>query len=85
MWVTETGVSNTGDEGFSADQQADALARMYTLFRRIAHPIPLVVYHRFVDQPGHTRVKGQGYGVVSGGGQPKPAYCAVAAARDKPC
>lgn len=85
MWVTETGVSNDGDEGFSVDQQADALARMYTLFRRIAHPIPVVVYHRFADQPGNPRVKEQGYGVVSGGGQPKPAYCAVANVTDKPC
>jgi hypothetical protein len=85
MWVTETGVSNEGDEGFSPDQQADALARIYDLMRRIDHPIPLVVFHRFVDQPGHPRVKEQGYGVVTGNGSPKPAYCAVAAARDRPC
>ena len=85
MWVTETGVSNTGDEGFEPQQQADALARIYTMLRRVDHDIPVVVFHRFVDQPGHSRVKEQGYGVVSGNGSPKPAYCAVAAARDRPC
>ena len=52
MWVTETGVSNEGDEGFSPDQQADALARIYTIMRRIDHSIPVVVFHRFFDQPG---------------------------------
>jgi hypothetical protein len=85
MWVTETGVSNDGDEGFSPDQQADALAQIYNLMRRIDHDIPVVVFHRFIDQPGDPRVKERGYGVVAGNGQPKPAYCAVAAVRDSPC
>ena len=60
MWVTETGVSNNGDESFNPDQQADALAKMYTMFRRIAHPIPVVIFHRFIDQPGSPRIKEQG-------------------------
>jgi hypothetical protein len=85
MWVTETGVSNDGDEGFSPDQQADALAQIYTIMRRIDHSIPVVIFHRFFDQPGNPRVKEQGYGVVSGDGALKPAYCAVAAVRDRPC
>ena len=85
MWVTETGVSNDGDEGFDPDQQADALAQIYNLMRRIDHDIPVVIFHRFIDQPGDPRVKERGYGVVAGNGQPKPAYCAVAAARERPC
>ena len=85
MWVTDTGVSNNGDESFDLDQQADALAKMYDLFRRIDHEIPVVIYHRFIDQPGSPRPKEQGYGVVNGNGTPKPAYCAVAAQREKPC
>jgi hypothetical protein len=87
MWVTETGVSNEGEgeEAYSHEQQADALTQIYTLMRRIDHPIPFVGFHRFVDQPGHSRVKERGYGVVAGNGQPKPAYCAVAAARERPC
>ena len=85
MWVTETGVSNEGDEGFDLQQQADALAQIYNLMRRIDHEIPVVVFHRFVDQPGSPRIKEQGYGVVSGNGNLKPAYCAVAAVRERPC
>ena len=85
MWVTETGVSNTGDEAFRPDQQADALARMYELFRLIDHDIPVVVFHRFSDQPGSPRVEERGSGVVTGSGQPKPAYCSIAAAREHPC
>ena len=52
-----------------------------TLMRRIDHEIPVVVFHRYVDQPGHPsepplrtlppspphdpRVKEQGYGVIN--------------------
>jgi hypothetical protein len=88
IWVTETGVSNTGeDESFTPDQQADALAKIYDLLRRIAHPIPVVVYHRFRDKPNDPRVKEQGYGVVNPDGSLKPAYCSIAAAREvaAPC
>lgn len=87
FWVTETGVSNDGDEGFSEDQQADAVAQIYDVLRRIDHDIPVVVFHRFLDQPGDPRVKERGYGVVNGSGVPKPAYCALARARSvsSPC
>jgi polysaccharide biosynthesis protein PslG len=85
IWVTETGVSNAGDESFTPDQQAEALAKIYELIRLVDHDIPVVVFHRFSDQPGHPRVDERGYGVVTGSGQPKPAYCAVAAARERPC
>jgi hypothetical protein len=84
IWVTETGTSTTEDDGFNADQQADALAKMYTQFRRIEN-IPVVIYHRFVDQPGHPKANERGFGVLESGGNRKPAYCAVAAAREKPC
>jgi hypothetical protein len=84
IWVTETGTSTTEDDGFNADQQADALARMYTLFRRIEN-IPVVIYHRFVDQAGNPKVNERGFGVLESGGNQKPAYCAVAAAREQPC
>ena len=84
IWVTETGTSTTEDDGFNADQQADALAHMYTQFRRIEN-IPVVIYHRFVDQPGHPKANERGFGVLEAGGIRKPAYCAVAAARERPC
>ena len=87
MWVTETGVSNAGDEDFSYQQQADALSQIYSLMRRIDHEIPVVVFHRFIDQPGDPREKERGYGVLDKDGDPKPSYCAIAAAREaaSPC
>lgn len=81
IWATEVGVAN--DEGYDFDQQADALARIYVMFRRIAN-IPVVIFHRFVDR-GDAVDKERSYGVVAADGNPKPAYCAVAAARQTPC
>ena len=88
IWVTETGVSNVGeDESYTPDQQAVALANIYDMLRRIAHPIPVVVYHRFRDKPNDPRIKEQGYGVIEPGGGLKPAYCSIARAREiaNPC
>ena len=88
IWVTETGVSNTGeDESFTPDQQAQALAQIYELLRLIDHPIPVVVYHRFRDKPNDPRIKEQGYGVINPDGGLKPAYCSIARAREvaSPC
>jgi hypothetical protein len=84
IWVTETGTSTTEDDGFTPEQQADGLARIYTQFRRIEN-IPVVIFHRFVDQPGHPKVNERGFGVLESGGNQKPSYCAVAAARERPC
>ena len=84
IWVTETGTSTTEDDGFTAEQQADALAKMYTMFRRIEN-IPVVVFHRFVDQPGSPKLNERGFGVLEANGARKPSYCSLAAAREKPC
>jgi hypothetical protein len=84
IWVTETGVStSSGKDGFNSSQQADALIRIYSLLRRVAN-LPVVVFHRFVDGPQGTSVEA-GYGVVGADGTPKPAYCAVADFRGRPC
>lgn len=84
IWVTETGISTAGKEAFSPEQQADGLARMYSQFRRIEN-VPVVIFHRFVDQPGSPREGERGYGVLSGDGGRKPAYCALAAVREVSC
>ena len=84
IWVTETGVSNAGEDSFRPEQQADALARMYELFRLVDHNIPVVVFHRFRDEPGDERVEERGYGVISADGGLKPAYCSIAVARGLP-
>ena len=82
LWVTEVGV-HEGD-GYTLDQQADALVRIYTLFRRIAN-IPVLVYHRLIDYDGAGGYpETERYGVISQSGQLKPAYCAMAAVREMP-
>jgi hypothetical protein len=86
IWITETGISTTGKQAYTATQQASALARIYKLFRRIdGVPIPVVIFHRFLD----VRMAGfsaeAGYGVLNRDGKRKPAYCAVAEAREQPC
>jgi hypothetical protein len=86
IWITETGISTAGKQAYSADQQAKALAQIYGLFRRIdGVPIPVLIFHRFVDVPTRGFPAEAGYGVLNKQGNRKPAYCAVAKARDDPC
>lgn len=84
IWVTEAGITTAGKEAFTAEHQAEGLAKMYTQFRRIEN-VPVVIFHRFVDQPGSPREGERGYGVVDAGGGRKPAYCALAEAREVAC
>jgi len=58
--------------------------RIYDLFRRVAD-VPVLVFHRFSDQPGDSGDKEEGYGVITSDAHPKPAYCAMAAVRERPC
>jgi len=81
IWVTEVGVAE-GD-GYTLDQQADALVKIYALFRRIANT-PVLLYHRLIDYVSSVYPEAR-YGVVSQSGELKPAYCAMAAAREHPC
>jgi hypothetical protein len=84
IWVTEVGVSNFEDKrGFRPDEQAQALTQIYEQFRLIAG-IPVVLFHRFQDDPAGGP-KEAGYGVVDKNGQVKPAYCAIAAVRGMSC
>ncbi len=86
IWITEIGVSTTGKQAYTPDQQANALTRIYTLFRRIdGVPIPVLIFHRFVDVPTGGFSAEAGYGVLNKQDKPKPAYCAVAEARGTPC
>ena len=84
IWVTETGISTSGNDAFTEEHQAEGLASLYTQFLRIAN-VPVVVFHRFVDQPASPKDNERGYGVLNGGGGRKAAYCALAEARGKGC
>ena len=91
--VTEVGVSTSGSDRYKRRQQAKALADIYTTLRRVpptssgAPRIPVVVIHRFRDEPnpGHLGPNEPGFGVVDSKGRRKPAYCAVAKAAGSPC
>jgi polysaccharide biosynthesis protein PslG len=75
IWVTETGVST--DNGFTRVQQGKALAAIYRMLRRVTHPIPVVIFHRFADTRGHFRGGIDHFGIIDSDGKRKPAYCAV--------
>jgi hypothetical protein len=86
LWITETGVSTSGEQAYTANQQANALVRMYDAFRRVdGVPIPVLIYHRFIDVRARGFPAEAGYGVLNQQGKRKPAYCAVAEAREQPC
>jgi polysaccharide biosynthesis protein PslG len=85
VWVTEMGLSTTGrPNGFTEAEQAEGLSAMYRLLSKMPG-VTAVIVHRFLDQQGGKRNWQTGLGVVSGSGNPKPAYCALAAERGVPC
>jgi len=94
MWATELGVSTAGSEAFSPPDQGQALAELYSTMRRV-EGLPLLVVHRFLEQPDLEGREG-GFGVVAGnedgllGVLPseldrKPAYCALNQVRGVAC
>jgi polysaccharide biosynthesis protein PslG len=75
--ITETGVSTR--DGYTPEQQAESLVRIYDLVRRIPM-VEMLIFHRFRDAQGDN-VFEPGYGSVTETLQPKPAYCATGATR----
>jgi hypothetical protein len=85
VWVTEIGLSTTGrPKGFTEAEQAEGLAAMYRLLSEMPG-VPAVIVHRFLDQQGGALNWQSGAGVVSGSGNLKPAYCALAVELGFPC
>ena len=83
LWVTETGVSTSGLDSryrFTASQQATASTALY---RRIAAmpDVEAIMLHTLVEPALDATNIETGYGMVSAGLVPKPAYCAVARER----
>ena len=94
MWATELGISTSGAQAFTPADQAQALVDLYSTTRRIAG-LPLVVVHRFLEQPALGE-REAGFGVVSGSENGflglfaaeltrKPAYCALNKIRAVDC
>jgi hypothetical protein len=83
VWVTEVGVSTVGPDARTPDEQAAELTGILTALQDRGTPV--VIVHRLMDGvvPGFPLEPG--FGVVAADGTPKPAYCALAAVRGKPC
>ncbi len=80
IWVTEVGVSTTGPDAYSPERQALAMGAIYDALN-LAPDIPVVIVHRFVDQPYKSGTWESGFGMMSETGFPKPVYCALAVRR----
>ncbi len=75
--ITETGISTL--DGYTPEQQAESLVRIYELVRRVPL-VEMLIFHRFRDANGDNALE-PGYGSVLSNGSPKPAYCAIGATR----
>ncbi len=81
--VTEVGVSTDSSDTYTPEQQAKALVDIYQLFRHI-DGVPIVIVHSLADTPSAGGDEA-GFGVVTESGNPKDAFCALAAVRGNPC
>jgi hypothetical protein len=80
IWVTEFGVTTTGDHAVTAAVQANRLlAMLQTLGKRSYVEAALV--HTTVPPPSPPNSPDPGFAVLKPDGSVTPAYCALAAAR----
>lgn len=84
IYVTEVGLTTAGPNAVTPQEQAEGLRQVYETFAGAG--IPLIVIHRFFDEPESEFPAEAGYGVVAADQQtPKPAYCTVAELAGQPC
>jgi hypothetical protein len=83
LWVTEFGLSSSPEAGLGLDGQAARLIELYETLRAIPG-IPVLILHRLfdIDQAAGYQA---GMGMLDINGHRKPAFCAIAAARGRPC
>jgi hypothetical protein len=79
LWITEVGLSST--EETDIDGQGPGLAQIYETLRRIEN-IPVVIVHRFFEGQDPLGPGIDHRGIIAADGDPKPAYCALAHARE---
>jgi polysaccharide biosynthesis protein PslG len=79
IWITETGVSTTGDDATPEDVQALVMLRLYERLRD-EEGVEMILFHTLVDPPNRPDDPEGGYGVVASTLRPKPAYCALSSA-----
>jgi hypothetical protein len=79
FWATETGVSTTGGLRSTPQDQADRLAKIYTLLSA-QQDVGAVLIHTLLEVGGGVSGSERGFGIARGDGSPKPAFCALARA-----
>ncbi|HEX6115800.1 MAG TPA: hypothetical protein VFY99_01785 [Solirubrobacterales bacterium] len=84
IWVTEIGLSTAGPFPYSHADQAAGLRSIYRALESMPD-VAAIVVHRLIDGPKELRTAESGWGVVRRNLRPKPALCALAAARGAPC
>lgn len=81
MWVTELGRSTEGDEAVSPGQQSLRLLKMLQILGA-RKDVQAAIVHTLVPAPiGGPQSEEYGFATLNPDGSPKPAYCAIAAAR----
>ena len=79
LWITEVGLSST--EETDLEGQGPALVEIYETLRRIEN-IPVVIFHTLVEGPDAIGPGIDHRGIIDVHGEPKPAYCEIAHARE---
>jgi hypothetical protein len=80
VWVTELGVSTTGDGAATPADQATRLIGMLAELDKRQY-VKAAVIHTMIPPPGPADNIEYGFAVLNADGSTKPAYCAIRAAR----
>ncbi len=81
IWITETGVSTTGDAPYTEAQQAQAYSDLYRAFDRIPGIAAMIVHRWRSDAYAPKSSPEHGWGLVNSNYSKRPVYCALAKAR----
>jgi hypothetical protein len=84
IWVTEVGLSTAGPFPYTLSEQAAGLRAIYRALDSMPD-VAAIVVHRLIDGPKRLRTAESGWGVIERNLTPKPALCALAAVRGRPC
>jgi hypothetical protein len=79
IWVTETGMTRTGPQAVSADDQAEALVALLDRLGEFSS-VKMILVHTLIEPLRSLADPERGYGILTPDLQPLPAYCALASA-----
>jgi hypothetical protein len=79
LWITEVGLSSTEETDLAG--QGAGLAEIYETLRRIEN-IPVVIFHKLIEGEDALGPGIDHRGIIDVRAEPKPAYCALARARE---